>query len=219
MSKFNMRFSRAATIVFTVAIAGCASGGGLGLGMFKESLGNKGSLGNKYSMRTDQANPRQGLQASTVAGTVSENLGSSSRPVRQLTVSHHDINARPVDVSLVGHVSSASPIQPVSALVTLGANDDFDSLVSNAPGVVLVDFYADWCGPCRKQGGILHEMEPVARRNRALILKVNVDQHRELASRFQVSSLPTIVLMRGGQIIHRQSGLASEQQLAPLLVR
>ena len=73
---------------------------------------------------------------------------------------------------LVSHAPNSAP------LVTLGPNDNFDEMVYHASGVVLVDFYADWCGPCRKQGDILHEMERSAGENHASIIKVNIDQHK-----------------------------------------
>jgi len=94
-----------------------------------------------------------------------------------------------------------------------------DQLVQQTRGAVLVDFYADWCGPCRKQSGILHALEPFAQENNALIVKVNVDQRRDLAERFQVSGLPTLLLIKNGKTIHRQSGLADERQVSMLLAR
>ena len=115
------------------------------------------------------------------------------------------------------------PVQPTSntlataPLTTLGPNDDLLEMVDQASGVVLVDFYADWCGPCRTQGGILHEMERTASKNHASIIKVNVDQHRRLASALNVTSLPTLMLIKDGRIIERQSGVANHQRVAALL--
>ena len=114
-------------------------------------------------------------------------------------------------VELASNISAAAP------LTTLGPNDDFANMVERSSGVVLVDFYADWCGPCRKQGGILHEMEQTARQNNASIIKVNIDQHQRLASAFNVTSMPTLILIKDGQIIDRQTGVANHQRVAALL--
>ena len=123
----------------------------------------------------------------------------------------------------VAQVTYQQTVQPLSnalavaSLTTLGPNDDLAELVAQASGVVLVDFYADWCGPCRTQGGILHEMELTASQHHASIIKVNVDQHRRLASALNVTSLPTLMLIKDGQIIERQSGVANHQRVAALL--
>lgn len=122
-----------------------------------------------------------------------------------------------------GPAASIPTMQPVShapdspPLVTLGPNDNFDEMVSRASGVVLVDFYADWCGPCKKQGDILHEMERSAAENHASMIKVNVDQHEALADRFEVSSLPTLMLIKDGKVITRQTGMADRQRVASWL--
>ena len=116
-------------------------------------------------------------------------------------------------------VQPASNTLATPPLITLGPNDDFVSVVEHAAGVVLIDFYADWCGPCRKQGGILHEMEHTARQKNASIIKVNVDQHRGLASAFNVTSMPTLILIKDGQVIDRQTGVANHQKIASLLSR
>ena len=121
----------------------------------------------------------------------------------------------PVSHPMIQHAS----YQPAPALITLGANDDLQTIVQNASGVVLVDFYADWCGPCVKQGGILHDMEQAASQSQATIIKINIDQHRQLASSFSVSSLPTLVLIKDGRIVERQTGVADHQRVASLLAR
>lgn len=112
-----------------------------------------------------------------------------------------------------GHQPSAS----APTLMTMGTSDDLFELVRNAPGIVLVDFYADWCGPCQVQSGILHELESTAAEHQASIIKVNIDQHKSLANQFQVSSLPTLMLIRDGEIIARKSGVADHQTVSTLL--
>lgn len=104
-------------------------------------------------------------------------------------------------------------------LVTLGPNDDLAAIVRAAPGVVLLDFYADWCGPCRTQGNILHELKATAAGRNASIIKVNVDQHEAIANVLKVSALPTLVLIKNGKIIERKTGLADQQQVSLMLAR
>lgn len=101
--------------------------------------------------------------------------------------------------------------------MTLGSAESLDDKINNAPGVVVVDFYADWCGPCRRQGKILHEMESQAQENDATIIKVNVDQHPQLAEKYGVGSLPTLITIKGGNVLQRQTGLASSTKIASIL--
>jgi thioredoxin len=96
-------------------------------------------------------------------------------------------------------------------------SDDFSDLLKKAPGVVLVDFYADWCGPCKVQGEILNDMQTMAAQHQATIIKVNIDQHRELADQFQVSGIPTLMLISDGKIIDRTSGIADRQTVSTML--
>jgi thioredoxin 1 len=81
---------------------------------------------------------------------------------------------------------------------------------------VLVDFYADWCGPCRLIGPVLEEL---ARETPdAKIVKVSVDDNPKLARRYGITSIPNLLVFKDGQIVDQQVGLASKQQLKSLLV-
>ena len=71
---------------------------------------------------------------------------------------------------------------------------NFDAALANAPGLVLVDFWADWCGPCKVLGPILEGLEPEYA-DRVLFAKVNADQNQRLMGAFGVRSLPTVVLL------------------------
>jgi thioredoxin 1 len=88
---------------------------------------------------------------------------------------------------------------------------NFKELVkSDTP--VLVDFYAEWCGPCKMQAPILKE---VAREvgDKARIIKIDVDKNQELASKYQIRGVPTLLLFKNGNIIWKTSGVADRQQL------
>ena len=104
-----------------------------------------------------------------------------------------------------------------SSLLNLTAKDDLDAIIRSAEGNVLIDFYADWCGPCKTQGRILHEMEMTASSNKAVIIKINVDEHQDLATKYQVAALPTLILIRDQKIVERQMGLASQTRVASRL--
>ncbi len=84
------------------------------------------------------------------------------------------------------------------------------------PTPVLLDFWAPWCGPCRMQGPILDEVARVVG-NQALVAKINVDQEPELAARFGVQSLPTMVILKGGKIQKRMVGLKPAHDLVAAL--
>ena len=101
----------------------------------------------------------------------------------------------------------------------LGPNEDLDAILSQHGGNVIVDFYADWCGPCRRLGATLHELEREAIAHNARIVKVNIDKRPDLARRFGVRGLPTIVLVQGGRESERHTGLVSAQFLQNWLVR
>ena len=102
------------------------------------------------------------------------------------------------------------------SLLTLSPGQDISSMISSSPGVVLIDFYADWCGPCRRQSTVLHD---VARSSdqQGKIIKVNVDEHPELAKRYDVVSLPTLVAIKDGTVVEKKIGLTQADRIAKLL--
>ncbi len=93
------------------------------------------------------------------------------------------------------------------------ANFDFEVL--NSKKTVLLDFYADWCGPCRMVAPIVEEISN--ERPDITVGKINVDEQGELANRFGISSIPTIVIMKDGAIASQAVGFRSKEQLLALL--
>ena len=74
-------------------------------------------------------------------------------------------------------------------------------------GITLVDFYADWCGPCQRMGAILEECEDIN------VLKVNTDEHQDLAISFGVMSIPTLILFKDGKEVSKKIGLMSKSEV------
>lgn len=81
---------------------------------------------------------------------------------------------------------------------------------------VLVDFYADWCGPCKIMAPILKEVKEYVD-EKVTILKVDVDKNPKAANAYQVSSIPTLVLFKNGEILWRKSGIVSKNDLLKIL--
>ena len=89
----------------------------------------------------------------------------------------------------------------------------FDQDVLNSPGPVLVDFWAEWCGPCRMIGPALEEISN-SLDGKVKILKLNVDENQGLAVRFDAISIPTMVILRDGKPVDRIVGALPKPQLS-----
>jgi thioredoxin 1 len=95
--------------------------------------------------------------------------------------------------------------------------DNFESEVINSDKPVLIDFWAEWCGPCRMVAPVLDEL--AVEQEGVRIAKVNVDQNQELAMQFQVSSIPTFVLVKNGQVADRMLGAMSKSAFEDFISR
>ena len=93
--------------------------------------------------------------------------------------------------------------------------DNFETEVVNSDKPVLVDFWAEWCGPCRMQLPIVHELAEEI--TDAKVGKINVDEQPELASRFQVMSIPTLVVIKDGKVANQAVGARPKSQILSLL--
>ena len=104
-------------------------------------------------------------------------------------------------------------------IVQLGSQAELAELLRSSDGNVLLDFHADWCSACKLQNGMLDQLKSTPQKNQALIVKVDFDQHPELARQYQVSSLPTLLLLRDQKVLYRHSGVIQPNQLVALFAQ
>jgi len=90
-------------------------------------------------------------------------------------------------------------------------NDNFDAIV--AEGVTMVDFWAPWCGPCRMIAPIVEELAEDFD-GKATIAKVNTDEQQDIAVKFGIRSIPTIMFFKNGEMVEQMVGAASKQAFA-----
>lgn len=93
---------------------------------------------------------------------------------------------------------------------------NFEELVKNSDKPVLVDFWAEWCGPCKMIGPLVEELA-TDYEGRAVVGKVNVDENPNISMEFGIRSIPTLLVFKGGQIVDRHVGTAPKDVLAKKL--
>lgn len=87
--------------------------------------------------------------------------------------------------------------------------DNFDTKVLQSSKPVLVDFWASWCGPCKTMAPMVEEL--AAEMPEMTFGKVNVDEHSELAQRFNILSIPTFIIFKGGQVVDQFTGSMTKE--------
>ena len=92
---------------------------------------------------------------------------------------------------------------------------NFDTIINDAKPVI-IDFHALWCGPCKVQSPVLKELASDLG-DRVRVIKIDVDQNQELANRYLIRSVPTLMILKNGDIKYKQSGVHTKQQLMNVL--
>ncbi len=91
-------------------------------------------------------------------------------------------------------------------------DSNFNQEIANSKGVALVDFWAEWCGPCKMLAPVIEEIAKEFE-GKAKICKLNVDESQKVASEFKIMAIPTIILFKDGKQVDRLVGLQSKQNL------
>ncbi len=105
-----------------------------------------------------------------------------------------------------------------AANILTATSQNFPAEVLSSTQPVLVDFWAEWCGPCKMLGPVLDELA-TEYAGKARIAKVNIDDHQDLAAQFGIRAIPTLLLFKGGQVVEQVVGLKSKRDLKSSLDR
>ncbi len=94
--------------------------------------------------------------------------------------------------------------------------DNFEQEVLASDKPVLLDFYADWCGPCKMLSPLLHEIEE-ERKDELKVCKLNVDENMELAMRYKVVSIPMLILFKDGKDVAKSVGYCAKEEILAMV--
>lgn len=94
-------------------------------------------------------------------------------------------------------------------------SENFQDVVMNSDKPVLLDFWAPWCGPCRMVSPIIDEI--AGERSDIIVGKINVDEQVALAQQFRVMTIPTLMVIKNGQVVHQSAGARPKAQILELL--
>ena len=96
--------------------------------------------------------------------------------------------------------------------------NDFIDFIQSTDKPIMVDFYADWCSPCRMQANIFYEMANDLK-DRVIFAKVDIDNNESLAYTYKITSVPCIMVFKGGRVLQKVVGLSTKAELAEMLIK
>ena len=102
-------------------------------------------------------------------------------------------------------------------MIVKGTKENFKEEVLEAKGIVVVDFGANWCGPCKSLVPVLEEV--VTEDPNKKIVKVDVDEQEELSAQFKIMSVPTLLVFRNGEVIDKSIGLIQKDEVKALFAK
>jgi thioredoxin 1 len=126
------------------------------------------------------------------------------------------IRARKLEQLLAEQAAAVAPSGAWAGPIRL-TDDTFEAEIRK-PGLTLVDFWAEWCGPCHRVGPILEEVAR-ARAGRLRLAKLNVDENPRTPSRFQIQSIPTMLLFKAGRLVDGIVGAVPKAQIEAIVAR
>ena len=100
-------------------------------------------------------------------------------------------------------------------MITTVSKDNFDKEITESKETVLVDFWAAWCMPCKMLSPVIDAV--AEERKDVKICKINIDEEQELAIRFGIMSIPTVMVFKGGKVAGKSIGLVSKEEILSLL--
>lgn len=98
--------------------------------------------------------------------------------------------------------------------ITNVTDESYRNEVENYNGTVLIDFFADWCTPCKMLGTVI---EDVAENSDVKICKINIDSEKDLVKRFGIMSIPTLIVMKNGTVVNRSIGVTGKKAIYDMI--
>lgn len=95
--------------------------------------------------------------------------------------------------------------------------NNFKAEVENFSGLVLVDFFAPWCGPCQLMSPIIEEIVKENKNSNVKIGKLNIDENQEIAIQYDVMSIPTFIIFKNGKVVEQKLGYGSKEEIEELI--